>query len=103
LEGVEQVRSAEDVGQSDHLTVLSEALAEAVENKGTIVSRADRSTFRTDGLDTSNARRTEAEHRDGLVTIVLGDRSLHGELIKNRLLLDDREKLLAEEVLELTG
>ena len=85
------------------MAVLSETLAEAVQNQRTVATGADRSTFRTDGLDTSDARRTEAEHRDGLVTIVLGDRSLHGELIKNRLLLDDREQLLAEEVLELTG
>ncbi len=42
-------------------------------------------------------------HRDGLITIVLGNRSLHRELFEDRLLLDDREQLLAEVVLELTG
>jgi len=103
LERVEQVRGAEDVGQTDHLTVLRERLAQAVENKGAVVGGADCRAFTSGGevLNTADARRSETEHRDGLVTIVLGDRSLHAELIEDRLLLDDREQLLAEVVLEL--
>ena len=91
----------EDVGEADDLTVLRERLAELGQRKLAIVRRTDGRTLRADGLDTRKARRTEAEHRDGLVTIVLGNRGLHGELIQNRLLLDDREQLLAEVVLEL--
>ncbi len=101
LERVEQVRGAEDVGQTDHLTVLGERLAEAVQGQSAVVRGADGRTLGADGLDTRDARRTEAEHRDGLVTIVPGDRSLHGELIQDGLLLNDGEQLLAEVVLEL--
>ncbi len=65
LERVEQVRGAEDVGQTDHLTVLGERLAEAVQGQSAVVRGADGRTLGADGLDTRDARRTEAEHRDG--------------------------------------